>query len=146
MSEQTVWLWSLSFVLFSPHLLNTIVIICTACGRLFVNYLVWHWYEKSEWSCFTINLKILFWKIKTTALTYEHPSYSDGHYAILTGCHTLLKQMSTAGSFNLTVALPSSTNHVKNFSMLSFSCNTTLAHVSCGKIHCIILQGTLSFN
>lgn len=31
--------------------------------------------------------------------------------------------MSTAGSFNLTVAFPSSTNFVKNFSMLSFSCN-----------------------
>lgn len=38
------------------------------------------------------------------------------------GCRTLLKQMSTAGSFNLTVALPSATNQVKNFSMLSFSC------------------------
>lgn len=30
--------------------------------------------------------------------------------------------MSTAGSFNLTVALPFSTNQVWNFSMLFFSC------------------------
>lgn len=44
--------------------------------------------------------------------------------------------MSTAGSFNLTVALPSCTNHVKNFSMLSFSCKKKLANVSDGKILC----------
>lgn len=35
---------------------------------------------------------------------------------------TLLRQMSIAGSFSRTVALPSSTNQVKNFSMFSFSC------------------------
>lgn len=48
--------------------------------------------------------------------------------------HTLLRQMSTAGSFNLTVALPSSTNFVKNFSMLSFSCNRNTSAVTDGKI------------
>ncbi len=38
---------------------------------------------------------------------------------------TLLRQMSIAGSFSRTVALPSSTNQVKNFSMFSFSCRET---------------------
>lgn len=58
--------------------------------------------------------------------------------------------MSTAGSFNRTVALPSSTNHVKNFSMLSLSCKRKLANVSDGKIHfttsgrvCIIIQSVI---
>lgn len=54
---------------------------------------------------------------------------------LITPGHTLLKQMSTAGSFNLTVALPSSTNQVKNFSILSLSCNRKLENVSDGKIH-----------
>lgn len=44
-------------------------------------------------------------------------------FLVIAACrHTLLRQTSTAGSFNLTVAFPSSTNQVKNFSMLSLSC------------------------
>lgn len=44
------------------------------------------------------------------------------------GYITLLKQMSTAGSFSLMVALPSSTNIVKNFSMFSFSYGTEITN------------------